>query len=123
MSAIKSIVNTNGVVTSWEEYEKTFSVTYLNGKPSIVKSRVGRWPDQECAFTYNANGDFTGISGELNTQLLNHLIALASGMITSSKTLTGRISLLAGTDEVISSGTDAPNDSDGKLDGSIYFQI
>lgn len=37
--------------------------------------------------------------------------------------VTGGINLLVGTDAVISSGTDAPNDADGKPDGSIYFQI
>ena len=37
--------------------------------------------------------------------------------------LTGGIELLVGTNVVISSGTAAPNDADGKPDGSIYFQI
>lgn len=37
--------------------------------------------------------------------------------------LTGLIEFRAGQDAVISSGIDAPNDADGKPDGSIYFQI
>ena len=37
--------------------------------------------------------------------------------------LTGMLEVFAGTDAVITCGTNAPNDADGKPDGSIYFQI
>lgn len=44
-------------------------------------------------------------------------------LLSKTDPLTGGIELLVGTDVVISSGTAAPNDADGKPDGSIYFQI
>lgn len=37
--------------------------------------------------------------------------------------VTEMLEIFAGTDAVITCGTNAPNDADGKPDGSIYFQI
>ena len=37
--------------------------------------------------------------------------------------LTGLIEFRTGQDAIMSSGIGAPNDADGKPDGSIYFQI
>lgn len=44
-------------------------------------------------------------------------------VLATTNPVTGGLEFLAGDNAVISSGTDAPNDTDGKPDGSIYFQI
>ena len=49
--------------------------------------------------------------------------AMKNVVVGETNEVTGGIELLVGTDVVISSGTAAPNDADGKPDGSIYFQI
>lgn len=46
-----------------------------------------------------------------------------SQVVSNINPFTGMLEFLAGDNAVISSGIDAPNDADGKPDGSIYFQI
>lgn len=123
MSIIKNVVKSNGKLLSWEEFDEVFTVKYLNGKPTSVTSTAGKWADQWCNFLYSATGEFLGMDHEIETNFLPYLIALANGMVTALPNLTGMLEIFAGTDAVITCGTNAPNDADGKPDGSIYFQI
>ena len=63
------------------------------------------------------------VARKMATYISDPATALSDVPVMVRKTLTGRIEFLAGDNAVISSGTDAPNDTDGKPDGSIYFQI
>ena len=67
------------------------------------------------------------VPGEINDLMLMQRTAIAYGVdsFVGSKVnpLTGMLEIFAGTDGVITFGTNAPNDADGKPAGSIYFQI
>ena len=63
------------------------------------------------------------VARKMATYISDPATALSDVPAMVRKTLTGGLEFMAGADAVISSGTDAPNDTDGKPDGSIYFQI
>lgn len=90
MSIIKQVVRKSNLLESWSEGEEVFSVTRnAAGKPGVIKSRVGRWPKQECTFHYDSLGNFTGMDSPLVSDMIPVLLAEANGTVTSSKTLTG----------------------------------
>lgn len=121
MALVKNIVHVSGQIQSWEEGTEIFTLKRNSlGKPESVSSRVGRWGRQECVFLYSPSGEFIGTSTILDSSLLPVLLEEAAGVVRSNvNSLTGEIEI---GENLLVIGQNAPSNSDGRPDGTIYIQ-
>lgn len=98
MPNITNLRRTNGGITYYEEDGEIFEVTQNSlGKPASIQSRRGKWTEEKSVFSYDSNGRFLGLTGDIETTLLPALLAEAAGTaIYATDPLTGVISFTAG---------------------------
>lgn len=100
MPNITNLRRTNGGITYYEEDGEIFEVTQnLQGKPASIQSRRGKWTEEKSVFSYDSNGRFLGLTGDIETTLLPALLAEAAGTaIYATDPLTGAVTGLVGPD-------------------------
>lgn len=84
MDSIQNITRTNNKITSWEEDSHTYEVIYnSSNKPVSIRAKQGNFVVQEGILNYNTLGQFIGIVGGINTEMLPTLIAIAMGTVSA----------------------------------------
>ncbi len=93
MPNITNLRRTNGGITYYEEDGEIFEVTQNPlGKPASIQSRRGKWTEEKSVFSYDTNGRFLGLTGDIETTLLPALMAEATGTASyATDPLTGAV--------------------------------
>lgn len=110
MNTIKNIERTNELVTYYEEGQESFTIFRTEeGKPTKIVSYLGKWANRVSNFTYDEDGNFVGIKGDVQTEYLDQWLYEAMGARAAPGTEGSNLSFLPTNTSVIirsDTGTD-----------------
>lgn len=110
MNTIKNIQRTHELVTYYEEGQESFTIERTEeGKPTRIVSYLGKWAHRVSDFTYDENGNFVGIKGDVQTEYLDQWLYEAMGARAAPGTEGSNLSFLPTNTSVIirsDTGTD-----------------
>ena len=95
MNTIKNIQRTFDLVTYYEEGQESFTIERTEeGKPTRIVSYLGKWAHRVSDFTYDADGNFVGIKGDVQTEYLDQWLYEAMGARSAPGTAGSNLSFL-----------------------------
>ncbi|MCA9911984.1 MAG: hypothetical protein KC496_01490, partial [Anaerolineae bacterium] len=124
MGLIKDIAYEGGSLASWVEGEERFYVTRnAAGRPTRVVSYAGRWIKEDVDLQYSNEGEFIGLSRQLNSDMMQALLADARGTLGGKiNPTTGKVEISTGGETLeIGGGAGIQPDATGTLAGRSTY--